>query len=97
MESVATYSSAAEGEDDAGADVSCLMRVGRDSDWLRFYENSEVQYANANVASWRPLSVSISTWWLLKDLRGKRFIVHCRRGFPGKVLEECTLFLKKNE
>lgn len=57
MESVATNSSVAEEEDDADSDVSCLMRVGRNSDWLRFYENSEVQYAN--VASWR-LSVEIS-------------------------------------
>lgn len=45
METTATDCSVAAG--DGPEEVSCLMRVGRNSDWLRFYENSEVQYANA--------------------------------------------------
>lgn len=37
----------AEEDDASNSEVPCLMRVGRNSDWLRFYENSEVQYASA--------------------------------------------------
>ena len=37
----------AEEDEASESEVLCLMRVGRNSDWLRFYENSEVQYANA--------------------------------------------------
>lgn len=47
MDSVSTNSSVAEEDDASDSDVSCLMRVGRNADWLRFYENSEVRYANA--------------------------------------------------
>lgn len=47
MESESLESSVAEEDDCSDSEVSCLMRVGRDSDWLRLFENTEVQFANA--------------------------------------------------
>ncbi|XP_068433873.1 E3 ubiquitin-protein ligase rnf8 isoform X2 [Clinocottus analis] len=42
METVTTNSSAAEEDDCSDSEVLCLMRVGRNSDWLRLFENTEV-------------------------------------------------------
>ncbi|XP_059213081.1 E3 ubiquitin-protein ligase rnf8 isoform X2 [Centropristis striata] len=41
METLATDSSAAEEEDCSDSEVLCLMRVGKNSDWLRLIENTE--------------------------------------------------------
>lgn len=48
MDNVATDSSAAEEDECSDSEVLCLMRVGRNSDWLRLLENTEVQFANAS-------------------------------------------------
>lgn len=43
MEGVAADASVAEEDDGSdGAEVLCLMRVGRNSDWLRLFDNTEV-------------------------------------------------------
>lgn len=42
MESVTTESCAAEEDECSDSEVLCLMRVGRNSDWLRLIENTEV-------------------------------------------------------
>ncbi|XP_049914517.1 E3 ubiquitin-protein ligase rnf8 isoform X3 [Epinephelus moara] len=43
MDTLTTDSSAAEEEDECSdSEVLCLMRVGRNSDWLRLYENTEI-------------------------------------------------------
>lgn len=46
MDNVTTDSSAAEEDECADSEVLCLMRVGRNSDWLRLMENTEVQFAS---------------------------------------------------
>ncbi|MED6231475.1 hypothetical protein ATANTOWER_018783 [Ataeniobius toweri] len=42
MNTVTTDSCAVEEEDCSETEVSCLMRVGKNSDWLRLFENAEV-------------------------------------------------------
>ncbi|KAM3602405.1 uncharacterized protein V6R79_003424 [Siganus canaliculatus] len=42
MEAATVDASAAEEEEGSDSEVLCLMRVGRNSDWLRLYENTEV-------------------------------------------------------
>ncbi|XP_034756814.1 E3 ubiquitin-protein ligase rnf8 isoform X1 [Etheostoma cragini] len=42
MDTVTTDSSAAEEDDSSDSEVLCLMRVGRNSDWLRLFENTEI-------------------------------------------------------
>ncbi|XP_034383995.1 E3 ubiquitin-protein ligase rnf8 isoform X1 [Cyclopterus lumpus] len=42
METVTTVSAAAEEGDCSDSEVLCMMRVGRNSDWLRLFENTEV-------------------------------------------------------
>ena len=44
MDNVATDSSAAEEDECADSEVLCLMRVERNRDWLRLFENAEVQF-----------------------------------------------------
>lgn len=39
---------AAEDDEYPDSEVFCLMRVGRNSDWLRLFENTEVQLANVS-------------------------------------------------
>ena len=34
----------AEEDECSDSEVSCLMRVGRNSGWLRLFENTEVQF-----------------------------------------------------
>ena len=48
MDTVTTDSSAAEEDVYSDSEVLCLMRVGRNADWLRLFENTEVQFANAS-------------------------------------------------
>lgn len=59
METVTIESSAAEEDECSDSEVFCLMRVGRHSDWLRLFENTEVQFANANELSF-PLKLITS-------------------------------------
>lgn len=47
METVTTDSSVPEEDECSDSEVFCLMRVGRNTDWLRLFENTEVQFANA--------------------------------------------------
>ncbi|XP_075939979.1 E3 ubiquitin-protein ligase rnf8 isoform X1 [Anarhichas minor] len=42
METVTTDSAAAEEDDCSDSEVLCLMRVGRNSDWLRLFANTEI-------------------------------------------------------
>ncbi|XP_043963186.1 E3 ubiquitin-protein ligase rnf8 isoform X3 [Gambusia affinis] len=42
MDSVTTDCCSAEEDDCSDSDVLCLMRVGKNSDWLRLFENAEV-------------------------------------------------------
>ncbi|MEQ2236032.1 hypothetical protein ILYODFUR_008278 [Ilyodon furcidens] len=42
MNTVTTDSCAVEEDDCSETEVSCLMRVGKNSDWLRLFENAEV-------------------------------------------------------
>lgn len=42
METVTTDSSAAEEDDGSDSEVSCLMRVERNSDWIRLIDNTEI-------------------------------------------------------
>lgn len=48
MESVTTDSAGAEEDDCSDSEVLCLMRVGKNSDWLRLFENTEVPFANVS-------------------------------------------------
>lgn len=48
METVTTDSSAAEEDECSDSEVLCLMRVGRNSDWLRLFDNTEVKSAIAS-------------------------------------------------
>ncbi|XP_023270700.1 E3 ubiquitin-protein ligase RNF8 isoform X3 [Seriola lalandi dorsalis] len=42
MDNVATDSSVTEEDECSDSEVLCLMRVGRNSDWLRLFENTEI-------------------------------------------------------
>ncbi|XP_014908606.1 E3 ubiquitin-protein ligase rnf8 isoform X1 [Poecilia latipinna] len=42
MDSVATDCCSAEEDDCSDSEVLCLMRVGKNSDWLRLFENAEI-------------------------------------------------------
>lgn len=48
MDGVTADSSAAEEDECADSVVLCLMRVGRNSDWLPLLENTEVLFANVS-------------------------------------------------
>lgn len=48
MEGVTTDCCSAEEDDCSDSEVLCLMRVGKTSDWLRLFENAEVQLANVS-------------------------------------------------
>lgn len=48
METVATGSPGAKEDESSEPKSSCLMRVGRNSDWLLLPNNTEVLAANAN-------------------------------------------------
>ncbi|TNN76113.1 E3 ubiquitin-protein ligase RNF8 [Liparis tanakae] len=58
METVTTDSAAAEEDDCSGSEVSCLMRVGRNSDWLRLFENTEVTIGRGMEVTHQLLSPS---------------------------------------
>lgn len=48
MANVTTDSPAAEEDECSDSEVLCLMRVGKNSDWLLLPENTEVQFANVS-------------------------------------------------
>lgn len=50
MENVTPDSSATDEEKSEDSEVLCLMRVGKNSEWIRLYDNTEVQFANAELA-----------------------------------------------
>ncbi|XP_070705402.1 E3 ubiquitin-protein ligase rnf8 isoform X2 [Pempheris klunzingeri] len=56
METVTTDSSAVEEEDCSDSEVSCLMRVGRNSDWLRLFENTEITIGRGVDVTYQLLS-----------------------------------------
>ncbi|KAI3364191.1 hypothetical protein L3Q82_011005 [Scortum barcoo] len=58
MDTVTTDSSAVEEEDCPVSEVLCLMRVGRNSDWLRLIENTEVSIGRGVDVTYQLLSPS---------------------------------------
>lgn len=58
MDDVKTDSCAAEGEAGSDAEVFCLMRVGRNSDWLRLFENTEIAVGRGVDVTYQLLSPS---------------------------------------
>ncbi|XP_070782087.1 E3 ubiquitin-protein ligase rnf8 isoform X1 [Enoplosus armatus] len=58
METVTTDSSAAEEDESSDSEVLCLMRVGRNSDWLRLTENTEITIGRGVDVTYQLLSPS---------------------------------------
>ncbi|XP_068198719.1 E3 ubiquitin-protein ligase rnf8 isoform X2 [Antennarius striatus] len=58
METATTESSAAEEDECSDSEVLCLRRVGRNSDWLRLYENTEVTIGRRMDVTYQLLSPS---------------------------------------
>ncbi|XP_028997530.1 E3 ubiquitin-protein ligase rnf8 isoform X2 [Betta splendens] len=58
MESVKTESAAAEEDECSDSEVLCLMRVGRNSDWLRLFDNTEITVGRGVDVTYQLLSPS---------------------------------------
>lgn len=58
METVSTDSSAAEEDECSDSEVLCLMRVGRNSDWLRLFDNTEITIGRGVDVTYQLLSPS---------------------------------------
>ncbi|XP_070843299.1 E3 ubiquitin-protein ligase rnf8 isoform X2 [Chaetodon trifascialis] len=58
METVTADSSAAEEDDCPDSEVLCLMRVGKKSDWLRLFENTEITIGRGMDVTYQLLSPS---------------------------------------
>ncbi|XP_041660546.1 E3 ubiquitin-protein ligase rnf8 isoform X2 [Cheilinus undulatus] len=58
METITTDSSAAEEDERSDSGVLCLMRVGRDSDWLRLFDNTEISVGRGMDVTYQLLSSS---------------------------------------
>ncbi|XP_039982009.1 E3 ubiquitin-protein ligase rnf8 isoform X2 [Xiphias gladius] len=58
MDSVATESPAAEEDECSDSEVLCLMRVGRNSDWLRLFDNTEITIGRGADVTYQLLSAS---------------------------------------
>lgn len=71
MDSVATECPAAEEDDDAGSGASCLLRVGRDSDWLLLDQGSEVRGANVAIGAQSGLRSELLSKHLRESLSGE--------------------------
>ncbi|XP_051264226.1 E3 ubiquitin-protein ligase rnf8 isoform X2 [Dicentrarchus labrax] len=56
MEAVTTDSSAAEEDECSDSEVLCLMRVGRNSDWLRLFDNTEITIGRGVDVTYQLLS-----------------------------------------
>ncbi|XP_069030307.1 E3 ubiquitin-protein ligase rnf8 isoform X2 [Embiotoca jacksoni] len=56
MDHVTTDSCAAEEDECSDSEVLCLMRVGRNSDWLRLFENTEITIGRSVDVSYQLLS-----------------------------------------
>lgn len=58
MEAVTTEPSAAEEDEGSDSEVLCLMRVGRLSDWLRLFDNTEISIGRGMDVTYQLLSPS---------------------------------------
>uniref|UniRef100_A0A8C7WR43 E3 ubiquitin-protein ligase CHFR n=1 Tax=Oryzias sinensis TaxID=183150 RepID=A0A8C7WR43_9TELE len=58
MESTTTESCSAEEEDSSDSEVACLMRVGKKSEWLRLFGNTEVTVGRGVNVTYQLLSAS---------------------------------------
>ncbi|KAL3052327.1 hypothetical protein OYC64_004971 [Pagothenia borchgrevinki] len=58
MDTVTTDSSAAEEDVYSDSEVLCLMRVGRNADWLRLFENTEITIGRGLDVTYQVLSPS---------------------------------------
>lgn len=58
METVTIESSAAEEDECSDSEVFCLMRVGRQADWLRLFENTEITIGRGVDVTYQLLSPS---------------------------------------
>uniref|UniRef100_A0A3B5ALL9 FHA domain-containing protein n=1 Tax=Stegastes partitus TaxID=144197 RepID=A0A3B5ALL9_9TELE len=58
MDNVRTDSCASEEDTCCDSEVFCLMRVGRNSDWLRLFENTEVSVGRGVDVTYQLLSLS---------------------------------------
>ncbi|KAM9338985.1 E3 ubiquitin-protein ligase rnf8 isoform 2-T2 [Symphorus nematophorus] len=58
METVTTDSSAAEEDECSDSEVFCLMRVGKNSDWLRLFDNTEITVGRGLDVTYQLLSPS---------------------------------------
>uniref|UniRef100_A0A3P9J8B5 E3 ubiquitin-protein ligase CHFR n=1 Tax=Oryzias latipes TaxID=8090 RepID=A0A3P9J8B5_ORYLA len=58
MESTTTESCSAEEEDSSDSEVACLMRVGKKSEWLRLFGNTEVTVGRGLNVTYQLLSAS---------------------------------------
>ncbi|XP_020483980.1 E3 ubiquitin-protein ligase rnf8 isoform X2 [Labrus bergylta] len=58
MDTVTTDSCAAEEDECSDSEVLCLMRVGRNSDWLRLFENTEISIGRGVDVTYQLLSSS---------------------------------------
>ncbi|KAM4600535.1 E3 ubiquitin-protein ligase rnf8 isoform 2-T2 [Polymixia lowei] len=58
MDTVTSDSSVAEEDDSANREVCCLSRVGRDSDWLRLFDNTEIKIGRGLDVTYQLLSPS---------------------------------------
>ncbi|XP_073349493.1 E3 ubiquitin-protein ligase rnf8 isoform X1 [Pagrus major] len=58
METVTADSSAAEEDECSDSEVLCLMRVGRNSDWLRLFDNTEITIGRGVDVTYQLLSPS---------------------------------------
>ncbi|XP_054618224.1 E3 ubiquitin-protein ligase rnf8 isoform X2 [Dunckerocampus dactyliophorus] len=58
MDKVASGSSVADEDESLDTEVICLMRVGRNSDWLRLFENTEVTVGRGFDVTYQLLSPS---------------------------------------
>lgn len=67
MESESPNSYVAKEGDCYDSEVSCLMRVGRDSDWLRLFENMEVPFAYTCYLVTLDCNTTYSPFKLLND------------------------------
>ncbi|XP_040920490.1 E3 ubiquitin-protein ligase rnf8 isoform X1 [Toxotes jaculatrix] len=58
MDNVATDCPAAEEDECSDSEVLCLMRVGRNSEWLRLFENTEITIGRGVDVTYQLLSAS---------------------------------------
>lgn len=77
MDNVTTESSVAEENKCAESEVLCLMRVGRNSDWLHLVDNTEVQFAKMLTSNLRLPSAKLRIQLLLKICSAFKGCIFC--------------------